>query len=173
MASKRRKRLLDGKQQQSLFTGRLVLPVIRFGLVCVAWLMTWKGVTDFVNVRELPAELDVITIGNLTVSREIVTSAMTGFVVAMLIFAMYVALKRMLAPIAIWKRVFAAFLYVLLFLFSVGFGYGFWWGLLAGKNVNKAEARAASDKLHFETTEISARLAGVQLDIKSVAGRSR
>lgn len=164
--------MLDGKQG-SLFVERLALPAIRAGLLVVAFIMTWKGVTDFVSARQAVMAGEAVSIGGQTLSWQAVTSIVSFFVVLMLIIAMYVALKRMLTPVELWKRAFAGVLYALLFLFSVGFGYGFWWGLFASKNVSEAQAQAASNELHAQIIGITTRLEGAQRDIISVAQRSR
>jgi hypothetical protein len=169
MAFLRRRRWLDGKRQ-FFSLERFALPLIKAGLLAVAFFMTWKGVSDFVSVRELTAAPKFFDLGGITFS---VTSVGSAFVVLMLILAMYVALLRLISPIAWPKRVLAGFLYVLIVLFSIGFGYGFWWGLFASKDVSNADARAAFSKLSISTKVISERLARLKEDAKDVAKKSR
>jgi hypothetical protein len=168
----RKRRWLDGKRQHLSWEG-WVLPSIRSGLLLVAFFMTWKGVSDFITAREFLADDAPFPIGDFSISRSSQVLIGAGFVVGMLILTMYVALRKWIAPIAFWKRALAAVLYVLVVLFSVGFGYGFWWGLFASKDVSDSEARAASAQLRIETGTISTRLAGVQRTIQSVADTTR
>ena len=163
------RRSLDGKRQHVSWEG-WVLPFIRGGLLIVAFLMTWQGVADFITAREVLAGGAPIPIGPFSISR---VSLGAGLVVGMLILTMYIALKKWIAPIVWWKRAIAGMLYVLIVLFSVGFGYGFWWGLFASKEVSDADVRAAAAQLRFETSSASERLAGVQQSIKLVAEKTR
>jgi hypothetical protein len=169
MALLRRRRWLDGKSR-FFSLERFALPLIKAGLLAVAFFMTWKGVSDFVSVRELTAGPKFFKLGDMTFS---VTSVGSAFVVLMLILAMYVALLRLISPIAWPKRVLAGFLYALIVLFSIGFGYGFWWGLFASKDVSNTDARSASDSLRTSTSVIRTRLEGIKTKAEGAAKTSR
>lgn len=172
MAFGPRRRLLDGKRWP-LFLGNLALPTVRAGLLGVVFLMTWKGVLDFVTARRIAVGPDIIDLGIFSIPRETLTSVVTAFVILMLICAMYLALKRMLAPTQLWKRVIASVLYGLLVIFTVGFGYGFWWGLFASTEVSEAKAQVAAEDLRNGADVVLERLRGVQREIELVADSSR
>ena len=147
------------KHQTRNPTARLgeLLDASALGLVTVlllgaSFFMTWRGVSDFIASREF---------GDSAVSLGLVF-----IIVATLSLAMYVALREMIAPYfvrgwwsAIWKRVVAGILYSVLAFWSVGFGYGFWWSLLAGQSATEAGLERTVASVRQETGDIRARLA--------------
>ena len=128
------------------------LGIVTLLLLGASFFATWRGMGDFIKGNDLAAG---------TASQSLVL-----LIVVTLTLAMYVALREMISPYyvrgwwsAIWKRVAAGILYVILALWSVGFGYGFWWSLLAGQEATEAELTRSIDSLREETSEVRAGLA--------------
>lgn len=128
------------------------LGIVTLLLLGASFFATWRGMGDFIKGNDLAAG---------TASQGLVL-----LIVVTLTLAMYVALREMISPYyvrgwwsAIWKRVAAGLLYVILAMWSVGFGYGFWWSLLAGQEATEAELTRSIDSLREETSEVRAGLA--------------
>ncbi|MEO1266259.1 MAG: hypothetical protein AAFV26_11200, partial [Pseudomonadota bacterium] len=63
-------------------------------------------------------------------------------------------------------------LYLFLALWSVGFGYGFWWSLIAGQEATKTSMAAMRDDARDATGAIAARLEAVRIQLDSVVAWS-
>ncbi|MEO0981534.1 MAG: hypothetical protein AAFX03_02650 [Pseudomonadota bacterium] len=85
-------------------------------------------------------------------------AAATIVLVFALTIAMFVALRETLRPRrwAHWPA--AVLVYGALAFWSVGFGYGFWWSLLAGQETTAREVRAALETARSGVVDMSARL---------------
>lgn len=106
--------------------------VVTLLLVGTSFFATWRGMRDFIIGNDLAAGL--------------ASQGLVILVVLTLTLAMYVALRETVSPYEtpgwwshVWKRLVALPLYLLLAVWSVGFGYGFWWSVIAGESVTEAE----------------------------------
>lgn len=114
-------------------------------LLFASFYATWRGMQDFVASRA--------SAGGVT------TTGLVVLVVLTLTLAMYVALREMVNPVR-RRNIFIAFpLYALLALWSVGFGYGFWWSLVAGQNATEQALSRSVESLGEATSELRAELA--------------
>lgn len=128
------------------------LGIVTLLLLAASFFATWRGMGDFVTGNDIAAG-----------------AASTGLVLLIVItltLAMYVALREMISPYyvrgwfsAIWKRLIAAVLYAVLAFWSIGFGYGFWWSLVAGQDATEAELTRSVASIRAETSDVRARLA--------------
>ena len=121
-------------------------------LLCASFFMTWRGMRDFIVAREF--------------ADGAISQGLVFVIVATLSLAMYVALREMIAPYfvrgwwsAVWKRVIAGLLYAVLAFWSIGFGYGFWWSLVAGPSATEAGLQRTVNSVRQETGDMRARLA--------------
>ena len=95
-------------------------------LLVISGYATWIGMSDFiigVQSGSSPKARDIV--GGLSVTNEMLIIV----VVIALTLLMYLALRETVA-IGVkpqWKRLITLPLYVFLALWSIGFGYGFWW----------------------------------------------
>lgn len=121
------------------------LGIVTLMLLFASFYATWRGMADFVASR---AEAGGIA-----------TTGLVVLVVLTLTLAMYVALREMVNPIRL-RNIFIAFpLYALLALWSVGFGYGFWWSLIAGQNATETALSRTVNSLGEATSDLRAQLA--------------
>lgn len=128
------------------------LGLVTLLLLGASLFMTWRGMSDFIASRDF--------------AEGAVSEGLIFVIVATLSLAMYVALREMVAPYfvrgwwsAIWKRVVAGILYSVLAMWSVGFGYGFWWSLVAGQDATEAALAQSVTSVRAETSDMRARLA--------------
>lgn len=128
------------------------LGLVTLLLLGASFFATWRGMGDFLTSRDLGAGA--------------ASQGLVLLIVATLSLAMYVALREMIAPYyvrgwwsAIWKRVVAGVLYAVLALWSVGFGYGFWWSLVAGQDATETSLQQSVASVRAETSDVRARLA--------------
>ncbi len=114
-------------------------------LLIVSFTATWRGLSDFISVQDgMASGLEFRLIVFL--------------VVLALTLAMYVALRETMRW-RNWKRVIPGFLavalYGLLALWSVGFGYGFWWSLVAGEATSARELETAAAQIRDDAASLS------------------
>ncbi|MEO1406514.1 MAG: hypothetical protein AAFV54_08485 [Pseudomonadota bacterium] len=128
------------------------LGLVTLLLLGASFFATWRGMRDFIIGNDLATGL-----------------ASQGLVVAIVLaltLAMYVTLREMIAPYhlnglwpAIWKRLVALPLYLILAVWSVGFGYGFWLSIIAGQGVTDTELTRSVTSLREQTSDIRSRIA--------------
>ena len=120
------------------------LGVVTLLLLVASFYATWQGMGDFVASKGAQSEVG--------------TGALVVLVVLTLTLAMYVALRETVNPIR-WRNIVIAFpLYALLALWSVGFGYGFWWSLIAGEDATEAALTRTLDSVVDAGTELKAEI---------------
>jgi len=125
--------------------------IVTLMLLGASFFATWRGMRDFIIGNDLATGL-----------------ASQGLVVAIVLaltLAMYVTLRELIAPYylnglwpAIWKRLVALPLYLLLAVWSIGFGYGFWWSIIAGQGVTDTELTRSVTTLREQTSDIRSRI---------------
>ncbi|MEO0882849.1 MAG: nucleotide exchange factor GrpE [Pseudomonadota bacterium] len=128
------------------------LGLVTLLLLGASFFATWRGMRDFIIGNDLASGM-----------------ASQGLVIAIVLaltLAMYVTLREMIAPYhlngiwpAIWKRLVALPLYLLLAVWSIGFGYGFWWSIIAGQGVTDTELTRSVTALREQTSDIRSRIA--------------
>ncbi len=117
-----------------------------------SFLATWRGMQDFITGTA--AETGAASTG------------LVLLIVFTLTLAMYIALRESISPYyvrgwwsAIWKRVLAGILYAILALWSIGFGYGFWWSLIVGPTITQTELTEIVQSTRAQTIDVQARIA--------------
>lgn len=120
-------------------------------LLVASFFATWRGMSDFITSYDLVAGA--------------ASKGLVLLIVVTLSLAMYVALRELVSPYyasgwwaAIWKRVVAGILYAVLAIWSVGFGYGFWWSLVAGQDATETALERTVASLGQESSDVRARL---------------
>ncbi|MEZ5937766.1 MAG: hypothetical protein R3C52_06050 [Hyphomonadaceae bacterium] len=133
-----------------------------FGFCVLSALATGMGFADLraanTGVERLgPAELAV-------------TSAITVFVIS----AMVVALHQILAPLRPWWiRLVAAPFYLFFAVWSVGFGYGFFWKELAGQEYTERQLRGALSDLSQSLNRSSQAIGTAEAAVVDAAALAR
>jgi hypothetical protein len=131
-------------------------------LLLISFLATWRGLSDFISVQD-----GLASGGGFAL--------LVGLVVLALTLAMYVALREAMRW-RNWKALLpgllAVALYAVLALWSVGFGYGFWWSLVAGEATSARELDAAITRLETDTAQLSARVTAAETVMDDAAALS-
>src|SRR5262249_18883899 len=98
-------------------------------LLLISGYATWAGMHDFIlGVSGTAGSQGRATPGGSGVSHD----SLVLLIVITLTFLMWLALRESFGAGRTWKERLITFpLYVFLALWSIGFGYGFWWSLIA------------------------------------------
>jgi len=137
-------------------------------LLIISGYASWSGMTDFIigvssstatHIRELPGGL----------SSELLVIA----VVVTLTFLMWLALRETFgAQRRPAERLITFLLYLFLATWSVGFGYGFWWSLIAGEEATKVGLSGLKEDARDAVAAVAARLDAVHAQLDNVVGWS-
>ena len=143
-----------------------------FGIASVMLLMisgyaTWSGMHDFIigvstaqarQVREMP--------GGFSITND----TFVIVIVAVLTFLMWLALRETFGSGQfIRERLITLPLYLFLAVWSIGFGYGFWWSLIAGEEATRTSLSSLQEDARDASSAIAARLDAVRGQIDNVA----
>lgn len=135
-------------------------------LLAISGFATWSGMSDFiVGVATSPANKGREIVGGLSVSNELLIIA----IVVALTFLMWLALRETFATGRRWTdRAVTLPLYLFLALWSIGFGYGFWWSLIAGEEATRSGLSGLQEDARDAGVVVAARLEGVRIQLDSV-----
>lgn len=145
-----------------LFGRNTLIGIATLMLLMISGYATWSGLHDFIigvsteQGRPLPGL--AISSGAFVV----------GIVVA-LTFLMWLALRETFgAQRRLSERLITLPLYLFLALWSIGFGYGFWWSLIAGNDATRLSLSRLQEDARDAGAAITARLEAVQAQLDSV-----
>ncbi len=119
------------------FAEDLPLHLVIVMLLATSFLATLVGMVGFISTADA--------------STPFATIVATIFMVFALTLAMFVALRETLRPRRWFHWLPAAAIYGFLALWSIGFGYGFWWSLIAGEDATRRELQAALTDFDSQT----------------------
>ena len=153
-----------------LFGRNAAIGMASLMLLALSGFATWSGMHDFiVGVSQSPASAAQGLPGGLAFS----TGTLVVAVVVALTFLMWLALRETFrARQTLLTRSITFPLYVFLALWSVGFGYGFWWSLIAGEEATRASMANLQDDARSAAKVIAFRLDAVKLQLDSVVAWS-
>lgn len=153
-----------------LFGRNATIGIASLMLLTISGYATWSGMNDFiVGVSTSSANADREMPGGLSVSNELLVIA----IVTALTFLMWLALRESFrARQLISTRAITFPLYLFLALWSVGFGYGFWWSLIAGEEATRISMDNLQDNARNAGNLITARLEAVQAQLNNVVNWS-
>ncbi len=159
-----------GRVIDYLFGRNAMIGIASLLLLVISGYATWVGMTDFiVGVQAEGAPEQARDIGVLSVTNEILVT----IVVITLTFLMWLALRETFGAQRRWSERLITFpLYVFLLLWSVGFGYGFWWSLIAGAEATRTSLAALQEDARAAGSSVAARLDAVQVQLDSVVAWS-
>ncbi len=138
-------------------------------LLVISGYATWSGMQDFIvgvstaspTGREVP--------GGLSVTNDMLVIA----IVVALTFLMWLALRETFgAGRTIKERLVTFPLYLFLALWSIGFGYGFWWSLIAGEEATRTGLAGLQEDARNASTTVLARLDAVKAQLDNVVSWS-
>ena len=154
-----------------LFGRNALIGVASCMLLVISGYATWAGMHDFivgVAASGAPAQAKDAP-GGFSVSHDFLVVA----VVIALTFLMWLALRESFGAGRSWKERIITFpLYVFLALWSIGFGYGFWWSLIAGQEATKSGIAGLQEDARDAGGAITARLDAVRVQLDSVVAWS-
>ncbi len=159
-----------GRTIDYLFGRNALIGIASLLLLAISGYATWVGMSDFiVGVQAENAPERARDIGVLSVTNEVLIAV----VVITLTFLMWLALRETFGAQRRWSERLITFpLYVFLLLWSVGFGYGFWWSLIAGAEATRTSLAALQEDARAAGASVSARLDAVQVQLDSVVAWS-
>jgi len=160
-----------GRTIDYLFGRNMLIGIASLLLLAISGYATWVGMSDFIiGVQAENAPDQTRDIGALSVTNEI----LIAIVVITLTFLMWLALRETFGrERKFWSERLVTFpLYVFLLLWSVGFGYGFWWSLIAGSEATRTSLVGLQEDARAAGAAVSARLESVQVQLDSVVSWS-
>ena len=131
-------------------------------LLLLSGYATWHGMRDFIvgvsQTSATPSE-------GMSVSNDVLV---IGVVVA-LTFLMWLALREMFgAKRKFTDRLVMFVMYAFLAVWSIGFGYGFWWSLISGEEATRTGLAGLQEDARDASSAIAARLDAVKAQLDNV-----
>ncbi|MEO1336662.1 MAG: hypothetical protein AAFV29_13510, partial [Myxococcota bacterium] len=153
-----------------LFGRNTTIGIAGLMLLVLSGYATWMGMTDFViGLSQSPASADRA----LPTGGSVPTTFLVTLVVIALTFLMWLALRESFrAQQSLVTRAITFPLYLFLALWSVGFGYGFWWSLIAGEEATRASMSNLQEDARDAATVVAARLDAVKIQLDNVVAWS-
>jgi hypothetical protein len=152
-----------------LFGRNALIGIASVILLMISGYATWSGMHDFIigvssqtrPVREMP--------GGIFITSDVFVVV----VVAVLTFMMWLALRETFrAGRPFSQRLITLPLYLFLALWSIGFGYGFWWSLIAGEEATRTSLATLQEEASDAANAIASRLDAVRGQLDNVAAWS-
>ena len=126
---------LTGKVVDYIFGRNTLIGLASFMLLLISGYATWHGMRDFIiGVSSTPTSQGQLLPGGLSLSNDALVIA----VVVALTFLMWLMLRETFgARRQLRERLITFPLYLFLAIWSIGFGYGFWWSLISGEEATR------------------------------------
>ncbi len=149
-----------------LFGRNSLIGVASFMLLAISGYATWHGMSDFITgVSSTPAGHGRELPGGFSVSNDVLVIVM----VVALTFLMWLALRETFGVRRRFiERLVTLSLYLFLVLWSVGFGYGFWWSLIAGQEATRTSLSGLQEDARDAGGVVAARLDAVRIQLDNV-----
>jgi len=153
-----------------LFGRDALIGVASLMLLVISGYATWSGMSDFIIGVSSAGVGGREIIGGYSVTNE----ALVVAIVATLTLLMWMCLRETFRPGSrlIPKGLITFILYAFLALWSVGFGYGFWWSLIAGQEATRTSMSNLQEDARDSSAVVAARLDAVKLQLDSVVSWS-
>src|SRR5262245_1741163 len=149
-----------------LFGRNALIGLASLMLLLISGYATWHGMRDFiVGVSSTGARAGQELPGGLSISNDVLVIA----VVIALTFLMWLALRETFgAQRRISERLITFPLYLFLAVWSIGFGYGFWWSLIAGEETTRTSLQNLQEDARDAAAAVAARLDAVRGQLDNV-----
>jgi hypothetical protein len=136
-------------------------------LLLISAYATWHGMRDFIiGVSGTPS-------GDAGDALSIPNDLLVVMVVIALTFLMWLALRETFGSHRrLTERLITIPLYVFLAIWSIGFGYGFWWSLIAGEEATRSGLAGLQEDARDASAAIAARLDAMRAQLDSVVSWS-
>src|SRR5262245_9870069 len=135
-------------------------------LLVISGFATWHGMRDFIiGVSSTPTSQGQQLPGGMSVSNDVLVIV----VVVALTFLMWLMLRETFgAQRHLRERLVTFPLYVFLAIWSIGFGYGFRWSLIAGEEATRSGLAGLQEDARDTSAVIAARLDAVKAQLDNV-----
>ena len=152
-----------------LFGRNTLIAIASAMLLCISGFATWSGMNDFIIGASSSGTGSREIAGGVSISHHTLVISIT----IALTFLMWLSLREAIgAGRSVIERLVTWPLYIFLALWSIGFGYGFWWSLIAGEEATKSGLSALQEDGREAGGAISARLDAVKGQVDSFASWS-
>ena len=153
-----------------LFGRNALIGAASFMLLIISGYATWHGMRDFIiGVSSTPTSQGQNLPGGMSISNDALVIA----VVVALTFLMWLMLRETFgAKRHVRERLVTFPLYVFLAVWSIGFGYGFWWSLISGEEATRTGLAGLQEDARDATSVVAARLDAVRGQLDSVVSWS-
>ncbi|KAB2912094.1 MAG: hypothetical protein F9K29_20505 [Hyphomicrobiaceae bacterium] len=160
---------LVGKVIDYILGRNTLIGIASFMLLIISGYATWHGMRDFIIGVSATASQGQQLPGGMSFSNDILVIV----VVAALTFLMWLMLRETFgARRDLRTRVVTFPLYVFLAIWSIGFGYGFWWSLISGEEATRTGLAGLQEDARDASAVIAARLDAVRGQLDSVVSWS-
>jgi hypothetical protein len=161
---------LMGKVIDYILGRNTLIGLASFMLLLISGYATWHGMRDFIiGVSSTPTSQGQLLPGGLSLSNDFLVIA----VVVALTFLMWLMLRESFgARRQLRERLITFPLYVFLAIWSIGFGYGFWWSLISGEEATRTGLAGLREDARDAAQVVAARLDAVRGQLDSVVGWS-
>jgi hypothetical protein len=157
---------LAGRVIDYILGRNTLIGIASFMLLIISGYATWHGMRDFIiGVSSTTTTQGQLLPGGMSFSTDILVVA----VVVALTFLMWLMLRETFgAGRHLRERLITFPLYVFLAIWSIGFGYGFWWSLIAGEEATRSGLAGLQEDARDASAVIAARLDAVKAQLDSV-----
>ena len=164
------RRLGWGRVADYLFGRNALIGAASFMLLIISGYATWHGMRDFIiGVSATPTSQGQSLPGGMSISNDALVIA----VVVALTFLMWLMLRETFgAKRHLRERLVTFPLYVFLAVWSIGFGYGFWWSLISGEEATRSGLAGLQEDARDASAVVAARLDAVRGQLDSVVSWS-
>jgi hypothetical protein len=148
-----------------LFGRNALIGLASLMLLLISGYATWHGMRDFIVGVSTSSNVAVEAPGGLSISNDFLVIA----VVITLSFLMWLALRETFgAQRRVTERMITFPLYLFLAVWSIGFGYGFWWSLIAGEETTRTSLQNLQEDARDAAAAVAARLDAVRGQLDNV-----
>jgi hypothetical protein len=161
---------LLGRVVDYIFGRNTLIGLASLMLLALSGYAAWHGMRDFIiGVSSANLRPDQPLPGGMTLSRDTLVIA----VVFALTFLMWLMLRETFgAKRGLRVRLVTFPLYLFLAIWSIGFGYGFWWSLISGEEATRTGLAGLQEDARDASAVVAARLDAVRGQLDSVVGWS-
>jgi hypothetical protein len=161
---------LPGRVVDYLFGRNTLIGLASLMLLSLSGYAAWHGMRDFIiGVSALNRRPEQSLPGGMTLSNDALVIA----VVVALTFLMWLMLRETFgAKRGLRVRLVTFPLYLFLAIWSVGFGFGFWWSLISGEEATRTGLAGLQEDARDASAVVAARLDAVRGQLDSVVAWS-
>jgi hypothetical protein len=155
---------LIGRTIDYLLGRNTLIGIASFMLLIISGFATWHGMRDFIIGVSSVSQTQTLP-GGMSFSNDLLVVV----VVVALTFLLWLTLRETFgAQRNLRTRMVTFPLYVFLAIWSIGFGYGFWWSLISGEEATRTGLAGLQEDARDAAQVVAARLDAVRGQLDSV-----